>query len=52
MLISDFEIVCNECGQRKEIASDTVDVDYAYSERSMGTEVQHIFYAPSCETCD
>lgn len=44
MLISDFEIVCNECGRRKEIPSDTLDVDYAYSERSMGTEVQHIFY--------
>ena len=44
MLISDFEVVCNECGRRKEIPSDSFDVDYAYSERSMGMEVQHIFY--------
>lgn len=39
MLISDFEVVCNECGRRKEIPSDSFDVDYAYSERSMGMEV-------------
>lgn len=44
MLISDFRIMCNDCGRKYRIPSDFLDVDYACSERPMGTEVQHIFY--------
>ena len=44
MLISDFRIVCDDCGRKYRIPSDSLDVDYACSERPMGTEVQHIFY--------
>ncbi len=47
MLISDFEVICNVCGRRRVISSDFLEVDYEYSERSMGTEVQHIFYGES-----
>ena len=44
MLISDFTIMCDDCGRKYRIPSDSLDVDYACSERPMGTEVQHIFY--------
>lgn len=44
MLISDFSIMCNDCGRKYRIPSDSLDLEYAYSERSMGTEVQHVFY--------
>lgn len=44
MHISDFRIMCNNCGRKYRISSDSLDVDYACSERPMGTEVQHIFY--------
>ena len=43
MLISDFTIMCDDCGRKYRISSDSLDVDYACSERPMGTEVQHIF---------
>ncbi len=44
MIISnDFIIKCNCCGREYEISPDSLDIDYAYSERSMGTEIQHIF---------
>ena len=38
MLISDFTIMCDDCGRRYRIPSDSLDVDYACSERPMGTE--------------
>ena len=44
MLISDFTIMCDDCGRNYRISSDSLDADYACSERPMGTEVQHIFY--------
>lgn len=44
MLISDFRIMCDDCGRKYRILSDSLDVDYACSERPMGTEIQHIFY--------
>lgn len=44
MLISDFTIMCDDCGRKYRIPSDSLNVDYACSERPMGTEVQHIFY--------
>ncbi|WP_368282117.1 restriction endonuclease [Coprococcus comes] len=43
MLISDFTIMCDDCGRKYRIPSDSLDVDYVCSERPMGTEVQHIF---------
>lgn len=43
MLISDFTVICNECGRKYKIQSDDLNVDYTYSERPMGTEIQHIF---------
>lgn len=44
MRISDFTIICDDCGRKYRISSDSLDVDYVCSERQMGTEVQHIFY--------
>ena len=44
MLISDFTIMCDDCGRKCRIPSDSLYIDYAYSEWPMGTEVQHIFY--------
>lgn len=45
MIISDnFIIKCDFCGREYEISPYTLDVDYAYDERGMGTEIQHIFY--------
>ena len=44
MLISEFTIRCDCCGREYKISPDTLDIDYAYDERPMGTEVQHIFY--------
>lgn len=44
MMISDFTVICDDCGQKYRIQPDSLDVSYAYSERPMGTEVQHIFY--------
>ena len=45
MIISDdFVIKCDFCGREYEISPDTLDVDYAYDERGMGTEIQYIFY--------
>lgn len=44
MLISNFRIVCNECGKKYKISSDSLDVSYVYDERQMGTEIQHNFY--------
>lgn len=44
MLISDFTIMCDDCGRKYRIPSDSLNVDYACSEHPMGTEVQHIFY--------
>lgn len=38
------EGMCDDCGRKYRIPSDSLDVDYACSERPMGTEVQHIFY--------
>lgn len=37
MLISDFTIMCDDCGRKYRIPSDSLDVDYACSERPMGT---------------
>lgn len=44
MRISDFTVMCDDCGRKYTIPSDSLDIDYAYDERPMGTEVQHIFY--------
>ena len=44
MLISDFSVMCTDCGRKYEISSDSLMLQYAYSERPMGTEIQHIFY--------
>lgn len=43
MLISDFTIICNNCGRKYKIPSDSLDVDCSFSDRPMGTEVHHIF---------
>ena len=51
MLISDFTIMCNDCGRKYRIPLDSLDVDYACSERPMGTEVQHIFYGVMDSQC-
>ena len=45
MIVSnDFIIESDYCGREHTISPDTLDVDYAYDERGMGTEIQHIFY--------
>ena len=44
MLISDFTVICDDCGRKYRISSDSLGVDYAYSDRPMGIEVQHICY--------
>lgn len=44
MLISDFTVMCDNCGREYTIPSDSLELDYAYCERPMGTEIQHIFY--------
>ena len=44
MLISDFLVMCTDCGRKYEISSDSLMLQHAYSERPMGTEIQHIFY--------
>lgn len=44
MIISDFTIICDCCGRKYRISSDSMDIEYACSERSMGAEIQHIFY--------
>lgn len=44
MVISDFKVMCENCGRKYRISFDSLGVDYAYSERPMGTEIQHIFY--------
>lgn len=50
MLISDFTVMCDCCGKKYRIPSDSLDIDYACSERPMGTEIQHIFYGEmDCE---
>lgn len=36
MLISDFTIMCDDCGRKYKMPSDSLDVDYACSERPMG----------------
>ena len=44
MLISDFTVKCENCGKEWRVSSDSLWLDWAYANRSMGTEVQHIFY--------
>lgn len=43
MLISDFTVICNDCGRKYRVLSDSLDIDYVCPERSRGTEVQHMF---------
>lgn len=43
MIIDEFTIKCDICGMEYDISPDTLDVKYAYDERPMGTEIQHIF---------
>ena len=51
MQISDFTAMCDNCGRKYTIPSDSLEVDYAYDERPMGTEIQHIFYGEMEYTC-
>lgn len=44
MLISDFTVKCDNCGKEWRVSSDSLGLDWASANRSMGTEVQHIFY--------
>lgn len=44
MIISDFKIKCDYCGREYDISAYTLEIDCAYDDRPMGTEVQHIFY--------
>ena len=44
MLISDFTVTCDDCGRKYRVSSDSLNIDYAFAERPMGIEVQHIFY--------
>lgn len=43
MLLSDFTVMCDYCRRKYRISSDSLNIDYACSECSMGTELQHIF---------
>lgn len=44
MLISDFTVRCENCGKEWRVSPDSLELDWAYADCSMGTEVQHIFY--------
>lgn len=44
MIINVFTIKCDCCGKEYIISPDSLDVTYAFDERPMGTETQHIYY--------